>query len=376
MNSTTTCRTRLIASPDAWIESEAVRQLYAVSSLRGIRSTVGFPDLHPGKVMPNGAAAVAEGFIYPHLIGGDIGCGMALFKTDLTRQKANPDQWGLLPFELELPWEGDVHGFLGDRGLAAAQFADSFGTLGGGNHFAELQAVEKVHDREAFRSLGMSRDNLALLIHSGSREAGQSVFETHVEEHGVGAVDAESNAGRDYLLLHDHAVRWARASREVIARRFLETVGASGTSVWDGCHNSIVGRTVGDETHWIHRKGAVVADSEIAVIAGSRGSFSYLVKPIGDGESHAWSLAHGAGRKWARCEARLRVRERHAVAELVETPLGGRVVCEDRDLLYEEAPMAFKSIEFVIDALIKAKLIRVIATLRPLFTYKLRQVRR
>ena len=100
------------------------------------------------------------------------------------------------------------------------------------------------------------------------------------------------------------------------------------------------------------------------------------MKPICDGESHAWSLAHGAGRKWARSEARLRIRERFSVPELAQTPLGGRVICEERDLLYEEAPAAYKSIETVIQELVDAELVSVIATFRPLLTYKTRKVRR
>ena len=103
---------------------------------------------------------------------------------------------------------------------------------------------------------------------------------------------------------------------------------------------------------------------------------SYLVKPDGDTASRAWSLAHGAGRKWGRSEARLRMRERFSVSELAQTALGGRVICEERDLLYEEAPAAYKNIEAVVQDLVAAGLVSVIATLRPLLTYKTRKVRR
>jgi release factor H-coupled RctB family protein len=102
----------------------------------------------------------------------------------------------------------------------------------------------------------------------------------------------------------------------------------------------------------------------------------YLVKPISDAESHACSLAHGAGRKWARFEARLRMRERFGANQLMQTPLGGRVICEVREQLYEEAPDAYKNIEVVIADLVAAGLVSVIATLRPLLTYKTRKLRR
>jgi release factor H-coupled RctB family protein len=144
----------------------------------------------------------------------------------------------------------------------------------------------------------------------------------------------------------------------------------------DGCHNSITAREINGETVWVHRKGAVEDCGAPIMIPGSRGSMSYLVKPTGDGETHAWSLAHGAGRKWARSETRLRMRERFGVMELVRTPLGGRVICEERDLLYEEAPAAYKNIETVIGDLADAGLISVIATFRPLLTYKTRKLKR
>jgi release factor H-coupled RctB family protein len=86
MNTLTETNVRLFASAKSWIEGEALRQLYAAAKLEGMRLAVGFPDLHPGKGGPVGAAFVAEGMIHPYLVGGDIGCGMALFKTDLVQR--------------------------------------------------------------------------------------------------------------------------------------------------------------------------------------------------------------------------------------------------------------------------------------------------
>lgn len=376
MNTILDPQVRLIASPGAWIEGEAVRQLQAAARLGGVRQAVGFPDLHPGRGVPVGAAFLSEEVIYPHLIGGDIGCGMALWKTDLLRRKARPDRWAGLRFDLEHPWEGNVGGWLQDNQLPSTPFDTAMGTVGGGNHFAELQAVERVHDAGAFGALNLDRECLVAFVHSGSRGYGEAILWSHVADHGSTGVAPGSPAGVAYLRAHDTALRWARASRELLARRLLEPLGAEGERLWDGCHNSILPRTVAGETVWIHRKGTVPAEGGPVVVPGSRGAFSYLVQPVGDGRTHAWSLAHGAGRKWSRSESRQRARERHPVAELVQTRLGGRVVCEERELLFEEAPLAYKPIESVIEALEAAGLIEVIATFRPLLTYKTRAVRR
>lgn len=367
---------RLFASARSWIESAATDQLCAVSELDGVRSIVGFPDLHPGKGSPVGMAFITQDLIYPHLIGGDIGCGMALFSTDLLRRKAKLDRWTELPFDLEQPWEGDVRDYLPEHELHTTAFDESLGTVGNGNHFAELQAVEKVCDGEAFARTGLDRDSFAVLVHSGSRGLGERMFCNHIDRFRAEGVSAESDAGEEYLRGHDFAVRWARANRALIAERFARTLGANCERVWDGCHNSITRVSEDGEELWLHRKGAAPAHGDIAVIAGSRGSFSYVVQPLMSSESNAWSLAHGAGRKWSRSETRQRIRERFDVSELVQTSLGGRVICEERDLLYEEAPAAYKNIDSVVQDLVDAGLVSVIATMRPLLTYKTRGIRR
>jgi len=372
MNTLTQTNVRLFASAKSWIEGEALRQFYATSSLEGVRLAVGFPDLHPGKGSPVGAAFVTEGLIYPYLIGGDIGCGMALFKTDLVRRDVKLDRWAQIPFDLEHVWTDEVAEVLAEEELESTEFDEALGTLGGGNHFAELQAVEEVANARGFKKLGLGKQQLVVLVHSGSRGLGESVLRDYVTEHAASGADAESFAAAAYLQSHDLAMRWAKVNRKLLAERFAQALDAEASVVWDGCHNSITPRELDGETVWVHRKGAVVADDEAVMIPGSRGSLSYLVKPLGDGESRAWSLAHGAGRKWARSEARLRMRERFGKEQLVQTSLGSRVICGERDLLYEEAPAAYKDIEAVIRDLMDAGLVSVIATFRPLLTYKTR----
>ena len=376
MNTMAETQVRLFASSKSWIEGEALRQLYATAKLEGVQFAVGFPDLHPGRGTPIGAAFVTEGVIYPHVIGGDIGCGMALFKTNLLRREVKLDRWAQLRFGLEHPWDEFVEDFLAEHDLDSTEFDTALGTIGGGNHFAELQAVEQVFDADEFKLAGIGKEQLVVLVHSGSRGLGEAVLRDYADEHHGDDVSADSPAGKEYLRGHDLAVRWARANRTLIARRFAATLGAETECVWDSCHNSIAARESDGEAVWVHRKGAAEANDALLMIPGSRGSLSYFVKPIGDGQSNAWSLAHGAGRKWARSETRLRMRERFAVMELLQTQLGSRVICEERDLLYEEAPAAYKNIEAVIQDLVDAGLVSVVATFRPLLTYKTRKARR
>ncbi len=372
MNTLTKSNVRLFASSKSWIEGEALRQLYAVAKFEGMRLAVGFPDLHPGKGSAVGAAFVTEGLIYPYLIGGDIGCGMSFFKTDLVRRDVKLDRWAQIPFDLEHVWIDEISEVLAKEELESTEFDEALGTLGGGNHFAELQAVEEVLNTRDFKKLGLGKQQLVVLVHSGSRGLGESILRDYVAEHQASGSDAESFAAAAYLQGHDLAVRWAKVNRKLLVERFAQALGAEADLLWDGCHNSITPRELEGETAWVHRKGAVVAEEEAVMIPGSRGSLSYLVKPLGDGESRAWSLAHGAGRKWARSEARLRMRERFGKEQLVQTSLGSRVICGERDLLYEEAPAAYKNIEAVIEDLVDAGLVSVIATFRPLLTYKTR----
>ena len=82
---------RVIASAKNWIEGAAVQQLEKTAALPGMRLAVGLPDLHPGKGSPIGAAYVVEGWLYPTLVGNDIGCGIGLWRTELRAAAAITD---------------------------------------------------------------------------------------------------------------------------------------------------------------------------------------------------------------------------------------------------------------------------------------------
>ncbi len=278
---------------------------------------------------------------------------------------------------LDRPWDGDrsnwLESFQCEVGGALARFDDALGTIGGGNHFAELQQVETVADRERFNALGMDENRLVVLVHSGSRGLGGDVLLEHKLRLGFGGMASESEEAAHYMARHDGAMRWAAANRALIAWRFAAALGSEARRVLDLPHNFIAREMLGGRDCWIHRKGANPSTCGALVIPGSRGTLSYLVEPVGDQELNARSVSHGAGRKWARSDCRGRLQQRYDEASLQRTELGGRVICEDRDLLYEEAPQAYKNVEVVVQDLVDAGLIRVVASLRPLITYKVRR---
>jgi release factor H-coupled RctB family protein len=361
---------RVIASASTWIEGAALAQLDETSKLPGMRRTVGMPDLHPGKGSPVGAAFLSEGIVHPSLVGSDIGCGMALWRTDLPARKLKPERLAERLEGLDAPWDGDAVAWLAARDLAPTGHETALGTVGHGNHFAEIQSVHAVLDAEAFAALGLDAGRAMLLVHTGSRGFGEAVLRAHAARHGAEGLAAGTPEADAYLRAHDTAVRWAEANRDLVAHRMLAAVGGDGERALDVCHNSVTAALVNGCRCWLHRKGAAPADRGPVVIPGSRGDASYLVTPVPDRDDALWSLAHGAGRKLPRHEARAKLRDRFRREDLLRTPYGGRVVCGDDALLWEEAPAAYKSVESVVGDLEAAGLLRIVAVLHPLVTFK------
>ena len=364
---------RLIASASTWIEGAARAQLETAARLPGMVAVVGFPDLHPGKGTPVGAAFVSRDVIHPTLIGNDIGCAMSFWATDVSSRKLKLDRWVRRLPDLELPWGGDLAEWRGTFGLAPTPSDAGLGTIGGGNHFAELQIIAEVRDPALLATARLDKDRACLLVHSGSRGLGHAIWREHLAEHGARPLAAGSEAAVRYLARHEHARTFARASRALIARRFGDGIGAEVRCIADIEHNVVTRETWRGAEAWIHRKGAAHARTDLLVIPGSRATPSYLVAPTGDLEGAAFSLAHGAGRRWQRGYAKPRLSHRYRVEDLERTELGGRVICEDRELIYDEAPQAYKDVSQVIGDLESAGLVRVVAVLHPVLTYKVRR---
>jgi len=364
-----------VISNQSFVDPVSVMQLKATAGMKGMLQVVGMPDLHPGLKYPVGAAFVTEDWIYPPLLGGDIGCGMAVYRIPSFKENLADSQVKKIADRLvgiEGPWEGDVRLFLSGY-LSLEEIAEvgrwegSLGTIGGGNHFAELQQI--THTKTDYFSV----DEPVLVVHSGSRGLGKQILEESEEEY-----EADSPQGKEYLRKHDMACRWAKANRDLIALRFLRRLLKKPDlsiydilphKVLDIWHNNVEHREQDDT--FIHRKGAAPATTGLVIIPGSRGTLSAYVKPIPTGTT-AYSLAHGAGRAASRTATFKKLAKRTRPGELVRTELGGWVICEDRELIFEEAPEGYKEIEPVVQDLVEEGACEVIAWGMPRISYKVR----
>ncbi|MFC0526082.1 RNA ligase RtcB family protein [Phytohabitans kaempferiae] len=353
----------VFASPTSWIESDAVAQCHQVAALDGMIHVAAMPDLHPGKGAPIGAA-MASTVLYPFLVGSDIGCGIAVFPIRLKR--AVPEKLAARFPDLDRPLDpkvdADDPAWAVLDGEIPAGHAEGLATVGRGNHFVELARVETVFEPGHASRLGLAAGDLVLIVHSGSRGLGERILRAHTEAHGAGPAPDPTA----YLARHDEAVRWGSLNRRLLAARVAYALGAEPAApVVDQCHNLVEVR----DGVYLHRKGAAPGDGRDVLVAGTRGTLSYLVHGHAGPEANH-SVAHGAGRKMSRADALRRGRAKHTVEELRRTPVGSLVVCGDRQLLFEEAPTAYKRIEQVITDLADHHLATPVASTVPLVTYK------
>ncbi|MEY0541945.1 RNA ligase RtcB family protein [Providencia rettgeri] len=358
-----------IATESTWIESKAIQQLQTTANLPNMVSVVGMPDLHPGRGYPIGAAFFSTKRFYPALVGNDIGCGMALFQTDIKKSKVNLDklekQLSEMSDHAPLSWlEEHV-----PNNMQSHDFMSSLSSIGGGNHFAEFQGVDEILNPELFSICGLNKQQLLLLVHSGSRGLGQSILHQHVEKYSHDGLIDNTQDAKDYLEAHQNALDFAQLNRQMIGLRMLQQVKSKGKLVLDLNHNLVEYCKINGIEGWIHRKGATPSDRGLVVIPGSRGDYSYLVSPQ-PSQVCLNSLAHGAGRKWMRAECKGRLSHKYTPTQLSRTVLGSRVICANKQLIYEEAPQSYKSIDTVIESMVNIGIVQVVARLKPVITYK------
>ncbi len=400
---------RIVLMDSSLMKDEALRQLAMAASLPGCVRAVAMPDLHPGRGIPVGASFAFQDSVYPHLIGGDAGCGARVVCTRFDRVSRErverrlrrafaEDSPSLAGYPLarwfEAVWSrgprgllevGDVPDLLQQLCLAEppdddlprtgtpspldASAGSLLGTIGGGNHFAEVSLVESVTDPEMARQLGISRGTVTVLAHSGSRGVGERL----ARRWGTQQLRAEELDR--FVADLAGACRFARANRLVLAWKLLTALGATNLSdisgQFDVTHNDVRAEMLDGVPVWVHRKGAAPAHQGMpTVVLGSRGAPSYVM--VGQGsESSLRSVAHGAGRRMSRHEARWKLSRRYRKEEISRSPVGGRILCEDRDLLYEEHPDVYKPVERVVGAVEDADAAYRVASLVPVITVKL-----
>lgn len=349
----------LIADDKIWMEQAAKDQLLLTSRLNDVKKAVGLPDLHPGK-SPIGIGVLTNNRIYPHLIGNDIGCGMGLFHTHIKTRKFKPEK--VVTRLNSIRELSDL--YIPNPYPDECPISD-IGTLGGGNHFAEFQMLHEIKNEDILMETGITRQEILLLVHTGSRGYGQRILQQFFNPEGL---DGESTEAAQYLKAHQNALLWARRNRFLSAAKLMDYMGFKGSPkpILDCCHNYIEKRNDG----FLHRKGAVSSKTGLIVIPGSRGSLTYLCIPREDTAISLDTLSHGSGRKWARSICKSRIDKKYDRDTIRSTNLKSHVVCHDTNLLFQEAPEAYKKVEDVIKILLDFNLIEVAATLKPVITFK------
>ena len=345
------------------------------------------PDAHQGYGMPIGGVVAAKGAVIPAAVGVDIGCGMIATETDIPAE-AFAEMSFRRAFQEKLKeripvgegeshrvtqdWEG-FEEYTAHNGMRSSLWPSkldrmNLGTLGGGNHFIELQkttALDGSGDPEGGAKVW-------LMIHSGSRNLGKRIeehyhriaakmcerFHSPLPDKDLAFLPIEEEPGHDYFTDMLFALRYAKENRRRMmdvmmatlqefapAAQFLRTI--------DIHHNYAAFEEHFGEKVCVHRKGATSAKlDEIGIIPGSMGTASYIVRGLGNPESFM-SCSHGAGRRMSRIAASTTL-----TVEECDQAMNG-IVCErwhkykgfgkaKGKLDLSEAPQAYKDIEDVI----------------------------
>lgn len=441
------------------ISDKGLEQVENVAFLPGIvKASFAMPDIHWGYGFPIGGVAALDaetGVVSPGGVGFDINCGVRLIRTNITVDELEPrltevmdvlsrtipkgvGQKGKIilsdaemrellrrgvPWVVEqgFGWEEDIE-FTEEGGALAGADPDKvssrayergrhqLGSLGAGNHFLEVQAVAEVLDDRVAEVFGLHKDQVVVMIHSGSRGVGHQICTDHVraldmtsKQYGIELPDRQlacapinSKEGRDYLAAMAAAVNYAFANRHCLAhwtRKAFETV--LGTSarelgmslVYDVAHNiaKFEDHVVNEGTQrlLVHRKGATRAFGpgqpslpekyravgQPVLIPGDMGTFSYVLVGTEQAMKETFgTTCHGAGRRLSRSAAKKQIQGRVLRDELEKR--GIRVRAGNIGLLAEEAPDAYKDVTNVVDVCEGAGISHKVARLRPLGVVK------
>lgn len=434
------------------LRDRSFRQLMNVACLPTVVDAVyGMPDMHEGYGFPVGGVAATEaphGLISPGGIGFDINCGVRLLASTLKRTEVLPMAETLVhefsrsipagmgrasdtsfdPGQMARVLEEGVPYLVRELGFGTEEdieFVESggclpggraqlvsphardrghtqLGTLGGGNHFVELQVVDAIFDADAASRLGLGLDTVTVLIHTGSRGLGHQVCTDHVRQmdramarHGIHVEDRQlacaplsSVEGQAYFGAMCAAANFGFCNRHLIACLvrgvFERVVGHGGLRlVYDVAHNTAKLERYGDRILCVHRKGATRAfgpsSEELplayrglgqpVLIPGSMGTASYVLLGTDRAQEISFASAcHGAGRAMSRGAAKRAVTGSEVRRQLAAQ--GIVVRCTSNAELAEEAPLAYKDAARVVDVVHRAGIARKVARLRPIGVVK------
>jgi len=450
----------IFASERVNLEPDAVRQLYDAACLPPAKKVLATADIHVGFGVPIGAVLGLDGAIMPPAVGYDINCGMRLLHTPFSKGDIDTDRVAAdiardIPLgegrdNLRLDRTG-IEAVI-NKGVAAIpvlaektshraweafdpdQFADDLqrieenghlrsdpaavpraaiqkganqlGTLGGGNHFIEIQCVQQILDPASAKTFGLFENQIVVMIHSGSRRFGYEIADQYMnvaaqrpENAGrrkmLSYLPTESSAGKSYIAAMAAAANFAFTNRHIMAllvrRCFNRMFGPTRLRlVYDVTHNMAKLETHAGTRLWVHRKGATRAfgprDMAASIFAqtgqpiitpGSMGTASYLLVGTGDSAESLSSVNHGAGRVMSRSAARGKTRRGRTVTaglisdeQFKRSMEGIKLIAGDRRKIKEEAPGAYKDIDEVVRIVVECGWAKPVARMIPLAVLK------
>lgn len=342
------------------LEDTAVEQVNNLSNLPfAFHHVAIMPDAHFGYGMPIGGVLATKGAIIPNAVGVDIGCGMVAKHIEgiaVPTKDQIKKIMGRIRERIPVGFNSRkkaIGALIIDEGLKPFVLGEKealqLGTLGGGNHFIELQR---------------SNNGFYVMIHSGSRNLGKRTCDFYNDiakslnarwhssipaAWDLAFLPVDSDAGHDYLKMMDYCCRYARLNRQLMMDEVMTALELSDEYYglqWDVAHNYVAQENHFGENVWVHRKGAVRArEGEFVIIPGSQGSKSYIAKGLGNPDSFQ-SCSHGAGRSMSRSAAKknLNLEEQVALMDKLGVVHGIRHV-DDLD----EAPGSYKDIDVVME---------------------------
>jgi tRNA-splicing ligase RtcB len=368
-------------------ENGAIEQAFTAASLPFIfRQVCLMPDTHQGYGVPIGSVIATKGVVIPNAVGVDIGCGVAAVNSNLNIKDINIDElkniMSLIRLKVPVGFNRqkiahpipnplyELFETLDGKTVVSSEHNSipfQLGTLGGGNHFLEIQKD--------------SEDKIWIMVHSGSRNLGKKICD-HYNELAVNLNNKYFNYTKDlaflpldtaeasmYLKEMDFALEFAKANRNIMLKKamssFEEILSVKFGNIIDVQHNYAAMEHHFGENALVHRKGAIRArENEIGLIPGSQGTSSYIVRGKGSANSFM-SCSHGAGRKISRSEAKKVLDLQKEIDYMNEKGILHSI--RDKDNL-DEAVSAYKDIDIVMKE--QEELVGIVERLTPVAVIK------